>query len=133
MPEHARNKILIVEDELMIAELIRNAIKNEGMQAESFERADDGIAYLRDHADEILLIVTDVKTPGHADGVALTRFAREHWPDIPVIISTAFNLPDDIVALHGVGVLKKPWSIEDLIDVVLKGAQQPSIRDIGLA
>ncbi|MBD1551182.1 response regulator [Pseudomonas typographi] len=132
MPEHAKNKILVVEDELMIADLIRCAIKAEGIQAEAFERADDGMAYLRAHAEDILLIITDVKTPGQADGITLTRYARAHWPDIPVIISTAVALPDDLVALHGVGVLRKPWNIEDLVDVVLKSALQPSIRDLGI-
>ncbi|MFF7710537.1 response regulator [Pseudomonas sp. NPDC007930] len=133
MPTQPKTKILVVEDEQIIAELIQVAIKDEGIQTEAFERADDGIAYLRAHADEVMLIITDVKTPGQADGVALTRFAHENWPQIPIIISTAFALPDDITALHGVGVLKKPWNIEELVDVVLKGAQQPSIKGIGIS
>ena len=62
------------------------------------------------------LVVTDLKMPG-MDGLELLAHVMEYYPDIPVIIITAYSTPEmEHLAREGgaVGYIAKPFLIEDL-------------------
>ena len=70
---------------------------------------------------DISLVVTDLKMP-RMDGFALLTHIMEHYPDIPVIMITAYSTPKmEQMAKEGgaVGYIEKPFMVEDLAQKII--------------
>ena len=50
---------------------------------------------------------SDVVMPGMS-GVELARIAREHWPDLPVILTSGYSVALATDSGHGFQLLRKP-------------------------
>jgi CheY-like chemotaxis protein len=114
--EHCR--ILVVEDEWVIRELIVEALRDAGYIVIAAENG-DAAARLLD-ADGFDLLVTDVHMPGTLDGIALARRAQRHNPPLAVVFVT--GRPDVLErVLTGdmtTAVLAKPFMTDDMLQTV---------------
>ena len=79
------DKILIVDDEQAIADLVEVYLKNEGFQVRKFYNAAEALACVAE--EELSLAILDVMLPD-MDGFALCRKIREHHI-FPIIMLTA--------------------------------------------
>jgi DNA-binding response OmpR family regulator len=112
MPE----RILVVEDEKTIAELVAEALKRHGYRVETVHDGDSGL-----HAAETSLpdlVILDVMLPG-MDGWEICRRIRENnaTKGIPVLMLTARREERDLIAGFDVGAddyMKKPFSVNEL-------------------
>ncbi len=110
-------KILIIEDETNIAQLIRLYLE----QAEySVLTASDGIAGLELHAREHPdLVILDLMLPG-LDGMEVCRRIRA-WAATPILMLTARNAEEDRIAGLELGAddyLVKPFSPREVVSRV---------------
>ena len=107
-------KILVVDDEKSMRELLTLMLKREGyrvVSAESAERAGDLIE--REAYD---LVISDISMPG-ASGIDLLRRVRESGLDTPVILITAFGSKETAIEALQLGAFdyfEKPFNIEDV-------------------
>ncbi|MDH5751247.1 MAG: response regulator transcription factor [Deltaproteobacteria bacterium] len=104
-------RILVVEDEKDIRELVRFNLASQGYQVEC---AESGEAALKALADPPRLVVLDLMLPG-VDGLEICRIMRqrEETRDLPVLMLTARNSESDIVTGLESGAddyLAKPFS-----------------------
>ena len=87
--------ILIVDDEPDVAELFRQRFRREVRQGlyvlhfaysaeEALEKLDTGIR------PQLIVILSDINMPG-MDGMALLREIKKRWPDLPVMMVTAYG------------------------------------------
>ncbi len=119
-------KVLLVEDEARLAELLKEAI---GDYFASFRLAHDGIEGLkafREHRPDIL--VTDITMPGMT-GLELARRVRAEWPETPVVILSAYSDKEKLLGAIDVGVVKyfiKPFDPEELLEYLCSLAQKLS-------
>ncbi len=109
----SERSILVVDDEVPIAEAVRARLASEGYQVRV---AHDGPEALRASAEERPdLVVLDLMLPG-MDGLEVCReLQRESW--IPVLMLTARADEADTVAGFAVGAddyLTKPFSMREL-------------------
>lgn len=95
------NKILIIEDELMTANAVKEALELNGMQAESAENGVKGLELIK--ANDYDLILLDLKMP-KLSGEEVLREIRKIRPYIFVIIYTNFSEFADIKALANIGI-----------------------------
>jgi two-component system, OmpR family, response regulator len=108
-------RVLVCEDEELMAELVRQALDEEGHEVDvvaSGERAIDAAA--RSAYDLVLL---DVMLPG-LDGFATCRRLRERGIGVPVLMLTARDAVDDRVRGLDSGAddyLGKPFSLAELL------------------
>ena len=102
--------ILVVDDEPHIADLLAEALGDEGYRV---RRAYDGLAALAaaDEADPDV-VVTDVMMPG-LDGVDLARRLRERG--VPVVLMSAARTTVD---LPGVRFVPKPFDLDEMLAAV---------------
>ena len=65
------------------------------------------------------LLVTDIGLPG-IDGRELAKTAREKMPSLPVLLITGYagKSADGMNLSEGIEVLRKPFSLDDLISRV---------------
>lgn len=87
-------KILFVEDERDIRDLVRLALEDEH-EILSAETAEEGLAAANEHAPDVILM--DISLGGALDGLAATGRLREdpRFDRTPVVALTAHAMPGD--------------------------------------
>ena len=108
-------RILLVEDEEPIRDLVATALRFTGFTVEAAASGPDGLTLARN--DPWDLLVLDVNLPG-IDGFTLCQKLRDAGDDVPVIFLTARDDPADLRAGFtggGDDYLTKPFSLEELV------------------
>lgn len=108
------DKILIIEDDVAIAEIERDYLELEGFAVEI--AADGNVGLERGLSGEHSLILLDLMLPG-MDGFAICRALREQI-DVPILMVTARQ--EDIDKIRGLGLgaddyIEKPFSPSVLV------------------
>lgn len=110
----AKEKILIIEDELKIARFVELELKYEGYQVEQCHDGREGLQ--RALEGNIDLIILDIMLPS-MNGMEVLRRLRQH-SEVPVIMLTAKDQIMDKVMGLDMGAddyLTKPFAIEELL------------------
>lgn len=124
-----RIKILIVEDEKMLAEILSDTLSDRNFDV---HLAYDGI-----HALEVIkkepfdVIVSDVMMP-NLDGYSLAKKLRNEGCNTPILFLTALSATEDVVKGFETGgndFLKKPFAIDELIVRVKALAGRAEVMD----
>ncbi|MCE3013383.1 MAG: response regulator, partial [Proteobacteria bacterium] len=111
-------KILIIEDERDIRELMKFQLNSSGYQVTDVDSADKAIELL-ESGQKIDLILVDWMLPGMS-GIEFTRRVKGHksFKTIPIIMVTALTQPENIVTGLDAGAQDYPTKPFDL-DVLL--------------
>jgi len=108
-------QILLVEDEIAIADFVVRALRADG---HAVEHAADGVeGERRAVAGEVDLVILDIALPGR-DGREVLSAIRRARPGLPVIMLTARSEVADKVAGLDAGAtdyVTKPFSVEELL------------------
>ena len=107
-----KHKILVVDDEVMILELLSDHLEDEGYEVYTANSADLALKLLPKNPD---LIILDINMPG-MDGLELCRNIREHI-SCPILFVTArITEQDKINGLQygGDDYITKPFSLKEL-------------------
>jgi two-component system response regulator AtoC len=120
-------KILVVDDEVRLADALTVALEDLGYGAVASENATEALEVLA--RGGIDLVLTDLKLPG-MDGRALLGEIRQRYPDIPVVLITAFASLRDAVEFIKEGAfdyIAKPFEIEDVAATVYRALRLSDI------
>jgi CheY-like chemotaxis protein len=126
VPRHPR--ILVVDDEPLIRELVTDALSEMGFDVQSAASGVQALDLLRRWLPQA--IVLDLMMP-RMDGVGFSEaLSREpRLASIPVLLVTAAHAPEDAAQrMRARAVLRKPFEIDDLLDLVIELAGEPSPR-----
>ena len=120
-------RVLVVDDEPTLAELLSMALRYEGWEVRS---APDGMAALK-LAREFRpdAVVLDVMLPD-IDGLEVLRRLRGEAPDLPVLFLTAKDAVEDRIAgitAGGDDYVTKPFSLEEVV-ARLRGLMRRATR-----
>lgn len=112
-----KNRILVVEDEKNIRELIRFNLEKNGYKVETSDNGMDGFKMAESGEFDLLLL--DIMLPG-MDGLDICKKVRNgsKVPSIPIIMLTAKNEEIDKVLGLELGAddyISKPFGIKELI------------------
>lgn len=77
--------ILVVEDEVLISEMVVDALEQAGFSTLVAHEVRGAIRLFEANGNEIRGLVTDIDLDGGVDGWELGRRAREHASDLPVV------------------------------------------------
>ena len=108
-------KILLVEDETEIGELIKNGLEKEGFALDYCQDGDSGMEHAMTRSYDA--IVLDVMLPGRS-GLEILKMIRAGHNNVPVIIITARGETEDKIEGLDLGAddyLPKPFFVEELI------------------
>lgn len=116
---HARARLLLVEDTIPVRHLVHELLSEAGFT--EIDEAGDGsvaIEMLREVPYD--LIITDWQMP-RLDGLGLINAVR-HWPErhhIPMLVLSG-SMPTEALAAGANGVVTKPITAAELLSKVLK-------------
>ena len=108
-------RVLVVDDEPNIAELVRMALRYEGWEVDVAHNGTKAVAAAKANRPDA--VVLDMMLPD-IDGMETLRRLRGHLPDIPVVFLTARDSVEDRVAgltAGGDDYVTKPFSLEELV------------------
>jgi DNA-binding response OmpR family regulator len=112
--------VLIVEDDLTLAETLRQAFAADNHECLTASNALDGLDLLRAHPIDLILL--DINLPGGLSGYAACEAYRNLRPRLPIIIITgAFTSDADARLAEHVGAsgfLRKPFAMEGLFALI---------------
>ena len=121
----AAARVLVVDDEADIRELLELTLLRMGLAVESAASVAEANALLK--AQRFDLCLTDMRLPD-GEGLDLVRYIGEHFVDLPVAVITAFGSTENAVAALKAGAfdyLSKPVSLEDLRSLVKSALNLP--------
>ena len=110
-------RVLIVEDEQHLAEVLRFNLEAEGFGVDVVETGEAALARLLGGNGGTDLVVLDVMLPGK-DGFAVVSELREARQFVPVLILTARGRPEDVLKGFSAGAddyLPKPTELAILL------------------
>ena len=113
--DRAPARLLVVEDEEHLAEVIADNLELEGYRVEVISNGMEALERIR--ADAPSLVLLDVMLPG-LDGFSICERLREENNNVPILFLTAKSDSDDRVrglALGGDDFLGKPFDLRELI------------------
>ncbi len=111
----AIEKILIVDDEVLMRNFLIEALKRKGLEAVAAENGQKALNLLKNQSFD--LVITDMKMPG-LTGMDVLKYVKEVSPRTLVIVVTAFGTIENAVEAMKNGAfhyLIKPFSLESLM------------------
>ena len=112
---NSTNKILVVDDESVIRELLTDILEDDGYPVESMPNAPAALDLLR-RRDDFVLLFTDIMMPD-MDGIQLIREARKIRPTLIPIVMTGFATLETARAAVKEGAydyVLKPFSLSEV-------------------
>ncbi len=113
-----KTKILVVDDELSIVEVLRALLKREGYEVYTAPAGEEGLELLRE--EKFDLLITDIRMD-EMDGMTLMRMAMEMQEHLAVIVMTAYATVETAVKAMRAGAFDyvcKPFKIDELLITV---------------
>jgi DNA-binding response OmpR family regulator len=124
----ARERILIVEDERDLAQLMDKVMTQNGYET---SLAYDGVTGLSLALEEQPdLIILDLRLP-KMHGMQILHRLREHQRSVPVVIVTAGSSEELAIEALRLGVrdyIRKPFALQELLDAVERALSEERLR-----
>ncbi|GAA1889275.1 response regulator transcription factor [Asanoa iriomotensis] len=114
-PDGAPIRVLVVDDEPTLTDLLQLALRYEGWEVRAAGTGSSAVQEARQFEPDV--VVLDVMLPDF-DGLEVMRRMRVHAPNVPVLFLTARDAVEDRVAgltAGGDDYVTKPFSLEEVV------------------
>ena len=115
-------KVLLVEDEPMLSELLTEALTDKGFAVHAAPDADVALEHLRSGAD-VDIMFTDIDLGAGMGGAQLACAARELRPSLPVIYASGRRSMGDFRSVPGSTFLPKPYTLNQIDATIARHLQ----------
>ncbi|MDX1650911.1 MAG: response regulator [Brumimicrobium sp.] len=124
--KEVKGKIILIDDEEYEKKLLNESLKdrNWAIEIDHFNRSSEALEYLRDNADDIFLIISDMDMP-EMNGMELKKKIDEdealRKKSIPFVFASGDIKEEQVKEAYEYrvqGYFKKPSSLEDLSEMI---------------
>jgi DNA-binding NtrC family response regulator len=125
-PKSLRQRVLVVEDELIIGEIAAEALTDAGYEVLTAASAEEAETILRDVSVDVLF--TDINLGGQ-DGFELAQAALSLQPLLSVVLTSGRSrICHGLCASVGVPFLAKPYRLTELLETVERTVKATSTQ-----
>ena len=120
MEARGRFRILVVDDEFVVRDSLKEWLADEGFQVDMAESGAEALEKLA--REDFHLMLLDIKMPG-MDGVEVLKRSKELRPGLPVVMMTAYATVETAVEAMKIGALDylmKPFDPDTLVPLVVQ-------------
>jgi CheY-like chemotaxis protein len=109
-----RSRVLLVEDEFLLCDMLTEVLAEHGFEVYAVANARDALQHLT-CGSPCDILLTDINLPGNIDGTALARLARELRPQLPVVYASgSYTKLEQLDAVSGAIFVPKPYNPDKL-------------------
>jgi len=116
--------VLVVDDEKNMRLSLRTVLADDGYAVRAVESAEEALTLLG--TDEFFMVITDARLGG-ISGYEFLGKARNQWPDLPILMITAYATPKlavEAIKAGAIDYLAKPFAPEELLHAVARCAER---------
>ncbi len=120
--------ILIVDDEKLIRWSIEERLKEKGLSTLSVANGTQAIKSMEKGGIDLVLL--DYKLPD-INGLEILTVISKKWPDVPVILMTAYSTVDRAVKAMKLGAfdyINKPFNMEEFLLIINKALETTNLK-----
>jgi len=124
-----RKRILVVDDDESLRWVTQAQLQQSGYDVAAAADAPSALAQIRNDLPD--LVITDLKMPGMS-GLDLLKAIRAEYPEIIVIMATAFGTVENAVEAMKAGAydyITKPVNVDELQLIVNRGLEHLDLRE----
>jgi putative nucleotidyltransferase with HDIG domain len=121
--------ILVVDDEKVILEILRDFLTLEGFKVTSAIAGEDAMELM--HKDYFDLLITDLKMPG-ITGLDLLKHVTEKFPHTVTIVMTGFGTLETAIDAMKSGAydyILKPFKVDEVVHIVKRGLEKKRLEE----
>lgn len=118
-PENSNVRILVVDDEAPIREVLSASLADEGYPVKTARSGDEGLRLIEEFRPNIVLL--DIWMPGSMDGIEVLHAARSRFPGTEFIIMSGHGTIETAVKAVKFGAwdfVEKPLSIDRILILI---------------
>lgn len=116
--------LLVVDDEKNMRLSLQTMLGDEGYGVLAVESAESGLELLA--KETVFMVITDARLGGMS-GYDFLNKIRNRWPDLPILMITAYATPKlavEVIKAGAMDYLAKPFAPEELLHVVSRCAER---------
>jgi DNA-binding NtrC family response regulator len=116
--------VLVVDDEKNMRLSLKSILTDEGHRARVVESAEEALVLLAQ--EEFLMVITDAQLGG-MNGYEFIKQITKRWPDVPVLMITAYATPKlavEAIKAGAIDYLAKPFAPEELLHAIARCAER---------
>jgi DNA-binding NtrC family response regulator len=120
--------ILIVDDDAVAGEFLQEALARDGYEVAAYTSA---LEALQQDLSRYDLLMSDIRMPG-MDGLQFLGAVQKKWPDLPVILMTAYGSLEttmEAISLGAWDYISKPFSPDECRAIVKKVLEVRELRE----
>jgi signal transduction histidine kinase/ActR/RegA family two-component response regulator len=131
----ATGSILVVEDDDDVAAVAKSMLKLIGYRANHVRDGATALALLLS-GQRFDAVFSDIIMPGGMSGLDLARKVRQHFPGLPILLSSGYARATGEVYREGFDIIAKPYSADSLAEALRRTIaqfkqSQRNVRDFG--
>ena len=116
--------VLIVEDDQLLADMALEMIEETGLKAIAVDSVDAALDYLKEGAENVAAMFSDVRLKGPLNGIELAAFVAVRWPQIAICVTSGVALERPYRLPKNAQFMPKPWKPREVISFVEKASRQ---------
>ena len=121
--------VWIIDDDRSIRWVFEKALMREDIAYRTFESAREALSALERDAPQV--VVSDIRMPGES-GLELLQAAKARYPNVPVIIMTAYSdLESAVTAFQGGAYeyLPKPFDVDHAVELIRRAMEESARKE----
>ncbi|MDR0702131.1 MAG: nitrogen regulation protein NR(I) [Azoarcus sp.] len=125
------NTVWIIDDDRSIRWVLEKAMGRESIDYRSFASASEALTALDATAQPPKVMLSDIRMPGDS-GLTLLHRVKERYPQLPVIIMTAYSDLESAVSAFQGGAfeyLPKPFDVDQAVALVRRALEQSPLHE----
>lgn len=119
-----RPTVLIVEDNVEVAEMTCEFVELAGLQAIYRTTVEEAMDYIARNPDSTVGLITDINLETPMSGIELAVYVAEEWPLIAICVTSGIVAERPKRLPTKAGFLPKPWHAPDLLAFIGEAARR---------
>lgn len=130
MNNKSKGKILVIDDEQGIREMLSYLLIDYGYDVITKEDGEKGVEEFKQNKFD--LVISDIKMP-KLDGIGVIKALKQIDPEVEIIIVTGYGTIEQSVEAMKRGAydfIQKPFMIEEVVALIEKALEKRTLKDI---